>query len=489
MVPVGTTRCTMRALAVWLSLGLAGCAAPEAPRATGDVVLIVVDTLRARQLGAYGYPHGTSPVLDTLAPRSVVFENASSASSYTRESVSSLMTGLLPSTDGATGWGARPSESSTALAERFKSAGFRTLFVAGSEMLTDPRFVRGFDEQYLDTSGYRRSGSSEGLTRAALRLLDGDPSARTFLYVHYLDPHGPYRPPARERARFRRHGDPPLRPLSMYEDLRVHAPALAASGFGPGEARFEDVVERYDAEVHATDAAIGTLIRGLLERGRMDDAIVVVTADHGEDFLEHDYVEHAWTLYEESVHVPLLFHGPRWLAPARVTERVSLVDVAPSLLALVGIAPLPGDGRPLFVSDWGEWRARSHGEPVFAELGIETRPLLRSVVSGGWKYVAARRWLTPDERASAVRLGRVAALPAGAQEIDPWGPVVREELYDLTADPGERFDRSAEEPDRLGRLRDLVEARRQLAPVRVGDGVPVPMSEEERERLRALGYL
>lgn len=481
-------RTPLPALLACLALSglLAACrpAAPRAPLRGFDLVLVNIDALRADHLGFLGYPRPTSPVLDGLAARGVVFAEAMSASSVTRESVAALLSGRLPSRSGAFGWQAAPAPDAAHLGELLRAAGYRTAFLSNTVMLRDPAFSRGFDEVQHLPRRWDLSGEGPRLTARALRFVQQAGDAPVAMYLHYLDPHAPYAPTPALRARMP--AAPVAEPLSLYRDVEPGMPALRASGFGPGEARYEDLVARYDAEIRSTDTAIGGLLAGLAATGRLDHTLVVLTADHGEEFLEHDWVEHGWTLHRESIHVPLLFFAPAALTAARIAAPVSAVDVLPSLVALLGLpAPrAPVDGVSLFALDGAAPRPHAPDRPVIAELLLAERNGVRAVLLDGWKYVAAWRWIPPAQRAEVIRAGSARPAPA----LDPWGPIVRQWLYHVAVDPGETADLHAQEPQRTGALRarlaDAIGAPRPLAEAPAAPPVPA----EERERLRALGY-
>jgi hypothetical protein len=148
------------------------------------------------------------------------------------------------------------------------------------------------------------------------------------------------------------------------------------------------------------------------------------------------------------------------------------------------------DGKPLFASGPEGVRPTPHEGPIFAELQIQTRNLVRSVSDAGWKYIVASQWMAPEEREAAVRARRVTSLPPGETPVSSFGPPVREELYHLTEDPGEQHNRVGDAPEQLTRLRGLLADH--LAEAREQQVAPRPMgtiSEQEREQLRALGYL
>jgi arylsulfatase len=478
------TRAIRRLPALLLPLALAvGCEAGTSAPVRWNLVLINVDTLRADHLGLHGYARPTSPALDRLAEGAAVFEQAMAASSVTRESVAALFSGRLPSRSGSYGWRATPAADSAHLGELLGRAGYRTAFLSNTVMLRDPGFARGFERVQHLPARWDLSGEGMRLTDTALAFVGrvGTPFA---LYLHYLDPHAPYAPDAERLARF----DAPQveAPLELYRDVEPRLPALRAEGFGPGEARFEDLVARYDAEIASTDAAIGALLAGLADRGLLERTLVVVTADHGEEFLEHGWVEHGWTLHRESLHVPLLFSAPRLIVPARVHEPVSQIDVLPSLVDLLGLDPAgaPIDGTSLFERGENGWRPRASFEPVVSELLLSERNVVRSVLWDGWRYVAAQRWVPAHERSAKLRPPATTALPS----VDPWGPLVHEALYHVREDPGETRDRLAAEPERSRALRGL------LAGAIGGSREPPEtshepgVSPEDAERLRALGY-
>jgi len=478
----------LRAFALILALGGLGCGSDDAAPGTlagFNLVVINVDTLRADHLGMYGYARATSPFLDALARQGVLFERASASSSYTRESVAALLSGHLPSTSGASGWYAAPARGERSLGPLLRAAGYRTAFFSNTVMLTDPGFTQGFDDVAHLPRRWDVSGAGPLLSARALELVRSVAGQRFALYLHYLDPHAPYEPTDELYLQFSAQRLP--HPLALYRDVVPRLEELRAEGFGPGDPRFDDMVVRYDAEILSTDRAIAQLFGGLRELRLLERTLVVVTADHGEEFLEHDGVEHGWTLYEESLRVPLLFWAGTALAPARVPTRVSQVDVLPSILALLDLdAPVDLDGRALFAPTPGGPRPSAAARPQIAELRLGRRNVLRSVVHDGWKYVTAQRWVPPARRAAEERATEDAPEPT----VAPWGPLVREELYDLERDPGELRDRTSAAPERLAELRAILahdaETRRtRAAPPAVPAAQVTP---DEQERLEALGY-
>ena len=462
------------------AVGCSGGGSPgQAPLAGYDLILVVVDTLRADHLGAYGYDRVTSPTIDRLAREGVVFDAAVSTSSYTRESVASLLSGRFPWRSGSVGWFARPNLKGPHLGGIFRRAVYRTGFFSNTVQLRAPGFTRGFDQiQHLPTR-WDTSGEGPKLSARALNFVKASFGKPVFLYLHYLDPHAPYRAAPQRKPRFT--PAPFERPLAIHEDVVPGIGRLVRSGFGPGDPRFDDLVARYDAEIAATDEALAALLRGLERLGRRERTLIVLTSDHGEEFLEHGFVEHSWTVYQESIHVPLIFWADGALAPARVPERVSLVDVLPSILGLVGVESDAPDGLVDGVSlfEPGSGRPRAVSRPHFAELLVAERNAVRAVILDDWKYMAYHRWSEPEARHD------LEPIPVDLSSLP-----LREELYHLAEDPGELRDRSSEFPERVESFRAMLRKYTESAgPWMAPAGQPAtPIPPQMRERLEALGY-
>ncbi len=296
------------------------------------VVVYLVDTLRADHTTPYGYARATTPKLAELARDGVVFENAVAQSSWTRPSVASLMTSLLPAEHGAVFVRGRVDAKLETLAEMLAGAGYATAAAVGNTVVSAPRtgFEQGF-HAFLDTRPVARD-TIDG----ALRLLDAARGRPTFLYVHTMDPHIPYQPPEPWLSMF----DPkPSADAPGRDPRRDKDPAANRDGF----------VARYDGEIAYGDAEFGRFVQELKARGLYDRALIVFLSDHGEEFLDHGDWGHGVSLYEELVRIPLVvkFPGGRH-AGQRVASLVQEVDVLPTVLQEAG-KPLPRKirGRPL----------------------------------------------------------------------------------------------------------------------------------------------
>lgn len=435
-----------------LLLGGTGCAGEPAQPQT--VVMVVVDTLRQDHLGLYGHERPTSPALDRFAERALVYGNAYAQAPWTTPSVASLLTGRYPSELGISKTPHGLGEDPVLLSEILRDAGWWTGSVISHYFLSRRwKFDQGF--AYFDESNAKGHAAVTGadVTDQALDFVRGwTPEEKAFLFVHYFDPHYDYLD--HEEYSFVADGyRGPVRSGMLYTDLLEIQAEL-------GPADLDHLRALYDAEIAYTDHQIGRLLSGLREAGRFEDALIVVTADHGEEFLERGTIGHGGTLFNEVIEVPLLIKFPRHPRGARglvVEEPVGLVDVAPTILDLVDIPPPPEmSGRSLLATPlWAE----PAPAPVFGETDWGN---LRSVVRGDLKLVRH--------------------LPSG-----------KESLYDLSRDPGERVDLA---PDAgTGPLAsDLRRLRRELdrwmgTVERAREGHSVEITEEERRALRAIGYL
>jgi arylsulfatase A-like enzyme len=297
----------------------AGCG--ERPH---DLVLISIDTLRADRLGSYGRQGAGTPHLDRLARSGARFSDAMAPAPITLPSHASLFTGLDPSRHGVRHNGLYAlDERAQTLAERLRDAGFRTgAFVASVALAARHGLDQGF-ERYTEPGGDQSRGlfflaerPAQQVNRDALAWLDElATSERVFLFVHYMEPHAPFEPPEPELSRFA--GD------------------------------------RYQAEIAASDRALGELLAHLAARGRLRHALVAVVGDHGESLGEHGELSHGIFVYQSTLHVPLILAGPG-VPPSRVVdEPVSLIDLMPTLLAAAGLEE-DQDGRSLWPALRGE---------------------------------------------------------------------------------------------------------------------------------------
>jgi arylsulfatase A-like enzyme len=330
-------------------LALAGCAGPAEP----DVLLVVVDTLRADRLGVYGFPAPASPNLDALAARGVVFERAIAASTKTAPSVTSLLTSRWVGRHsvGALN-GTTRLEGAETLAQRLHAAGYATAAFIGNMVLKRRIGLEAGFDVYDDELPAREANRPDfferpagSTTERALAWLDPQGERPIFLWLHYQDPHGPYTPPAPFTDSFPELEHAGEEPLPLLSDDSGIGGIPAYQRFAE-QRRPSEYLRRYAGEVAAFDAALGRVLAAFEQRGR--PLVVVVTGDHGESFGEdaHWFV-HGHASTPDLARIPLVLVAPG-LAAGRRDELVHHVDVVPTVLELVGAPPLEGgDGLAL----------------------------------------------------------------------------------------------------------------------------------------------
>jgi arylsulfatase A-like enzyme len=423
-----------------------------------DVVLYVEDTLRADRLGLYGHAQPTDPHLSAIAAAGTLFERTWSASNWTRPALSSLLTGLDPVAHGNRQVTLRVPEALLTLPEVLAREGWVTAsFVTNHHGSSWAGLDQGFDA-HADPDAFGAPALTSTLTSA---LIDGPIAAflaehadeRVLILAHSLDPHAPYEADAASLAALDAAGVP-----------RAEVPGDDADA-----RRLRHSARHYDAEVLHNDGLLRRLDEVLAARGPAEDALFVFVSDHGEAFLEHGQWEHRQTLHEEEVRVPWILRWPGTVAEgARLSLPASLVDVAPTLLGLLGL-PRPDDwqGRDLSAACRGE--RPPPAAPLFLDALVP--------VAGGaaLHHVAVVHW--PHKLHATV---------------DADGEVRPTALYRLDTDPGETQDLLADEAGGA-----LVPALLGVALERLAAGPLVPedkarattMSPALEEWMRQMGYL
>lgn len=289
---------------------LGPCEFVQPRRSEPNLLVFLIDTLRADHLSCYGYKRPTSPNIDAFARDAVRFDNAISTSSWTRPAVGSVLTGTYPGTHGARGEWDRLREDLPSLAHELAQVGYEAHGVMGNpNCLPAAGFGRDFF-RYVDSSTDWAQPIDAKVVDAALRSIGIAGDRPWFLYVHALGPHGPYTPIEPYATQFRSD--------DHWTSTRNRA------------------INLYDGEIAYTDEQFGRLIRHMKETGSYDNALIVVTADHGEEFWDHGGTDHGKTLYEEVVRVPLLVKFPGNAHAGQTVESIAqLVDIAPTILDVV----------------------------------------------------------------------------------------------------------------------------------------------------------
>jgi choline-sulfatase len=395
-----------------------------------NVLLITIDSLRPDHLGCYGYDKPTSPWIDRIAGEGTLFQNALSQSGWTSPAMVSILTSLYPSVHGVESrHDAFPCRGRAPLTS-WEHAGYK---IPGYETVEqEPNYSRlGFepDPEY----GF----SPEQLT-SWIRTHRSQPF---FCWYHVnKTPHLPYRPEDSKKTAF---PSPPLTTEQLQRLEVVKSQVIIPKGTLPLTASdLPGILPLYDGEVRMADDTVGRIYEFLREERLLDSTVILLTADHGDELLDHGFIGHAstnWagTLYEEIVHVPLIIRYPSAIPHGKVvTQTVRTIDILPTLHALTGIsAPFHFQGEsllPLLRGEGTAWPDTAFAENTPCGYQCDQVPQLRdhriqSVRAGSWKLLATH---TPQE--------------------------VRFSLFDLSTDPGEKQDQLQKRPDIAVHLKDLL---------------------------------
>lgn len=414
-----------------------------------NIVLIVIDTLRADRLGTYGYSRPTSPHMDALAERGIRFARVEAQSSWTKASMASLWTSLYPERTGIHRFQHALPDSITLPAERLRDAGYRTVGIWRNGWVA-PLFGtgQGFDRYLLPVPSpktvnmHRTHLSSSGLggtdldaTRSALEFLRAAGPAPFLLYIHYMDVH-------------------------------QYVSADTSPVFGL------DLSDFYDSAIAWTDQNVGMLVEGLARADLLNNTLIVIASDHGEAFGEHGIEGHARMLYRETQHTPLIIALPMAMPSGIVVEEpVANIDLWPTLFEWTGIAHSDAvDGRSLT-----PLIRQAAGFPNEEAAGFRERVLLSQL---------DQSWGSRDREPEPL----VAGLFEGHRFVwHRWEPE-QFELYDLKNDPEERRNLARAQPRRVAAIRDrirkLLEAKAPIEPA-----LEVEVKAGQMAELRALGYV
>jgi arylsulfatase A-like enzyme len=467
-------------------IALCGCDALPPLTASNpvNVLVIVLDTVRADRLSAYGYDRPVSPNLDALAREGVRFDHFFSSSSWTLPAHASLFTGLHPAVHAATQEHLELSREHTTLSERFAAAGYAT-FGASSNGVVNKQsgLARGFAtfvESFRQEVWERFVDGPHPNHGTLLEFLDERPQDRPFFaFLNYIDAHLPYKPPEPFRSRFLR-TQPDAEDLEAAMRIRLKDHYLREDGLPAETLRILN--DLYDGEIALLDSHIGKLIDDLRARGLLEETLVVVLSDHGENLGEHGHFSHVFSIHDTLLRVPLIVRFPGGARAGSLRQdAAALRDLYPTLLRYCGIALDSGPyGRDLF-----DPSALTGGNLAISEYYYPSQVL--SI-------------FTPEELESGTeQLARFRRRLRSIQDEHyklVWSAPGRLSLFDMESDPGEQRDLSEApgEAATLARLRAaLVEELGELelpgaevAPRGFEDG---PADPELIDGLRALGYV
>lgn len=432
-----------------------------------DVILITIDTLRADHLGAYGYARDTSPALDALAASGVAVPRCYSQSATTGASHAALFTGLEPPLAGVISNNEMFPADSISIMDRLRdrgydTAGFVSGYVVGRRYGIQEKFDH-FDDDFTSAETNRPT-QGERPARATLRAVSAWLDSRTserplFLWIHLIDPHGPYEPPEQSERFIEQPDYEPGPALEASDDNFPFEkiPAYQVLGDARNAGYY---IARYDAEIRYADEALGEFFARLRGGERWDRTLLIVTSDHGETLTEPGHkrlFSHGVVSYEEVSRVPLIIREEQGRDElerlAAVPGVVRLVDLAPTLLARLRAEPLPRPSGRNLLDEGGTDGAitlGAYGSPSHRTIGTQ-----HSVLLGHWRYILN----VPDGE---------------------------EELYDHRTDPGETRNVASSHPDQVEACRG--ELRRTLARKKERFQ-PIVDDEEGIRTLRSLGYI
>lgn len=465
----------------------------EAPKNRPNVLIYLIDTERADHTSLYGYARDTTPFLKKLGAQGLVFEDCQVQAPRTKQSTASLMTSLYSYTHGIIHDYDTIPKGATTLAGEMRAAGYTTASVVANPFagrLTG--LDRGFD--YVDewsavqryrTDAHDRGTDSEAVNKIVFPWLERHRDEPFFLYAHATDPHAPYRPPAGFEEKFANPADTAVFNRN-YKNLGgkvkyaggtvVSREGCVRAGVKPD--RFiHEAIDRYDGEILHNDWSLEQLVDKLKQLGILDNTLIIVVSDHGEEFWEHGWTAHGHSLYQELTHGVLMIWNPKLIpTPRRIAEPVQLIDVMPTVLDLVG-AKIPDvvEGQSLApFARGGTFQRRSpvmtsrFADPEAKKLGSipENRIDAVAILDANWKLIYR-------EKGKEVGISKVA-------------------LYDRRTDRGDSKNVAAQDPQQVDRMMTEVgkwmDAQKQIRAM-LGPGGKHQLDAKTIEQLKSLGYL
>jgi len=476
-----------------------------APPPKPNVLLIVMDTTRADHFSSYGYRKPTTPHIDKLAKEGRLFTNAIAPSSWTIPSHASLFTGVYSSKHGMGYLNSYLSEDLPTLAEILSKNGYRSLSIYNNPFAGEMvGLSRGFDKAIGVDLDHRTSLTIERLFQ---RLVYNDvgsnaretvdaasnwiaTTAKTglpyFAFVHFNDPHTPYR--AREPYFTEFKKDINLNQVDLSKVAQVNAHRRSFHKYLNGEvqlssADFEYLKALYDSEIRSVDEQIGRLMDSLKEKGFLKNTLVIVTADHGEYIGEHQWMSHQF-LYNTVLRIPMVFWYPEQIPPGIETRYVSLVDILPTVLSVAGLK----DQIPVHTQGMNLLPEGSQGINLVSLTGP------RTVFSEWWSWVPADTdQSSPNKSKALLKFTKEAAKDIATKAIFDgdwkfiWLSNGKHELYNLANDPEEQRNLIEAEPEKAQELQAKLEqwlGSFQQARVTSGSG-----KKEFKDMLKSLGYV
>lgn len=485
-----------------------------------NVILIVLDAVRSDHLSCYGYHRKTSPNIDKLAKQGILFENAFSAAEWSYPSHASIFTGKYPSFHKTLGKDLLLHKENTTIAEILNLKGYQTVGVT-SNLLLSPfnGFDKGFQNYFVLDAPFRNFGllqqSYKNFVRTLIygpdwftyrnimtikKFLSNNDKKPFFLFSNLYSCHAPYDPPRPFKRRFCNSlHEPPLYLMEFLsskvcghtgeklDDNSFDVRKLNRIACDDGQYEFMakelevtrgewDVVKSwYDGCISYLDYRIGELINYLGEQGELDNTLLIITSDHGENFGEHGLASHQFCLYDSLLHVPLIMVYPDIIPKGRkISSLVSTVDIFPSILDILNIEGFQNNiqGKSLF-----PFENRKIHDFICAECGES----VTNIPSNSISFRKLRPKLKPYDKGS-----KCVRTESHKYILSADG---REELYDIRVDPAESVNIASKHPDKVKHLRKLLEDTLDISYFGPRDLVKGVKGNEIVDRLQALGYI
>lgn len=429
-----------------------------------NLLLITIDTLRADHLGCYGYERQTSPTIDLIAKEGVLFEQTISPRGSTAPALTSLLTSQYPITHGVRTNGQMSRESTVMLAEILSEHGFAAAAFMGNASKGN---WQGFDEHNPTDM------NDEEVADHGIRWLRENSDVPFFLWLHFAAPHMSYNPPRTYRDMF---VDPDYQ--GTFDGELESLKKLEAADADLSEADQRHLIDLYDGEIRFDDDLVNRVIKAVEDMGLLDETLVVFSSDHGETLYERNRLfGHASSIHEGVLRVPLILRFPRVLPAAhRISSVVELIDVAPTILELLGI-PVPSDfqGSSLMPLIRGDV---SDSGPAFSEW----RDKMLAIRTDTHRYV-----FNPTEHHPR-RVDKRSIKRYGISK-DSLYVVEKEELFDIVLDRGEHENILGEHPETVHKLRSMLMRWRETYGWELSGGSGPAVDEDLIRELEALGYV
>ena len=456
-----------------------------------NVVIYTSDTLRADHASLYGYGRETTPFLKKLGATGVVFDDCQAQATWTKPSIASLMTSLYAFTHGIVRDSDTIPPGAATLAQQIRGAGYVTASMVSTPFVGRATGLeRGFDYLYEYPVVLRqhnpqteRDTDSEALNRVVFPWLDAHRAEPFLLYAHATDPHAPYNPPAPFDSRFANAAETPafnrayssLHGQHQYGGGAVFSPVMARKAGLDPDRFIHQAIDRYDGEIAHNDHSLELLVGKLKQLGILDNTLIIVLSDHGEEFWDHGWTGHGQSVYQELTHAMLLMWNPRLLpSPRRVSEPVQLIDVMPTVLEALHVkVPVITQGQSLLPLARGQKFDRRGLVVASRFAAVKPEGLIPenavdsfAIIGPKWKFIF---------RNKAAKFG-----------------VTPVELYDRATDRAERQDVAEQHPEQveqsMSALRQWIDAQNKIRAI-IGHAGTTTLDAKTLERMRSLGYL